>query len=150
MEANRDQRRRRALERQDEQYRALAAELAAIGYVLQDVVADAMSTEVVERIDASGQQRSDHDIRADLGMVQVLGRLATSTGILVVAGLSGWLAAIYGRETVFLMGLIIPALSVTGVMLIHAETPERRAIDWRILGGGIAFGIGSTGGIIVC
>jgi len=28
-------------------------------------------------------------------------------------------------------------LSVTGVMLIDAETPERRAIDWRILGGGI-------------
>ncbi|HLQ89822.1 MAG TPA: hypothetical protein VK148_07295 [Xanthobacteraceae bacterium] len=115
--------------------------LIVLGSVIQDVVADAMSTEVVERVDAAGQPRSDHDIRADLGMVQVLGRLATSTGILAVAGLSGWLAAIYGRETVFLMGLIIPALSVTGVMLIDAETPERRAIDWRILGGGIVFGV---------
>ncbi|MEA3110044.1 MAG: hypothetical protein QOI88_4649, partial [Gammaproteobacteria bacterium] len=115
--------------------------LIVLGSVIQDVVADAMSTEVVERIDASGQHRSDHDIRADLGMVQVLGRLATSTGILVVAGLSGWLAAIYGRETVFLMGLIIPALSVIGVMLIRAETPELRPIDWRILGGGLVFGV---------
>ena len=35
MGAKSDARRRRALERQDEQYRALAAELAAIGYVLQ-------------------------------------------------------------------------------------------------------------------
>jgi len=26
-------------------------------------------------------------------------------------------------------------------MLIDAETPERRAIDWRILGGGIVFGV---------
>jgi hypothetical protein len=115
--------------------------LIVLGSVIQDVVADAMSTEVVERVDAAGQPRSDHVIRAELGMVQVLGRLATSTGVLAVAGLSGWLAAIYGRETVFLIGLIIPALSATGVMLIHAETPERRGIDWRILGGGLIFGI---------
>jgi len=73
-------------------------------------------------------------------MVQVLGRLATSTGILRRGGASGWLR-IYGAETVFLMGLIIPALSVTGVMLIDAETPERRAMTGRISGGGIVFGL---------
>ena len=31
-------------------------------------------------------------------------------------------------------------ISITGVFLIKLETPERRPIDWRILGGGIAFG----------
>src|SRR5262249_39313110 len=51
--------------------------LIVLGSVIQDVVADAMSTEVVERVDAAGQPRPDADIRADLGMVQVLGRLAT-------------------------------------------------------------------------
>ena len=40
----------------------------------------------------------------------------------------------------FLIGLIIPAISVTGVFLRGTETVERRPIDWRILGGGIAFG----------
>jgi hypothetical protein len=34
----------------------------------------------------------------------------------------------------------VPAISVTGVFLIKSETAERRPIDWRILGGGIAFG----------
>ena len=66
--------------------------LIAIGMVIQDVVADAMSTEVVSRVDEAGNPRADHDIRADLGMVQVLGRIAVSLGILAVAGLSGWLA----------------------------------------------------------
>ncbi len=57
-----------------------------------------------------------------------------------MAGLSGWLAGVVDRETVFLLGLIVPAISLTGVLLIRLETSERRPIDWRILGGGIAFG----------
>ena len=48
--------------------------------------------------------RPEHDIRAELGMVQVLGRLALSFGILAVAGLSGWLAGFLDRQTVFLLG----------------------------------------------
>ena len=69
-----------------------------------------------------------------------IGRLALSAGILAVAGLPAGSAGIFGRETVFLFGLIVPAISVAGVLLIRAETSERRPIDWRILGGGIAFG----------
>ena len=118
----------------------LGALLIVIGTVIQDVVADAMSTEVVARVDAAGNARPVEDVRAELGMVQVLGRLALSLGILVVAGLSGWLAGVVDRETVFLLGLIVPAISLTGVLLIRLETSERRPIDWRILGGGIAFG----------
>jgi BT1 family len=73
-------------------------------------------------------------------MVQVLVRLALSFGILSVAGVSGWLAQVVARETVFLLGLIVPLISVLGVMLIKTETAERRPLDWRILGGGIGFG----------
>jgi hypothetical protein len=118
----------------------LGAMVIVIGAVIQDVVADAMSTEVVARTDAAGNPRPDEEVRAELGMVQVLGRLALGIGILSVAGLSGWLAQFLSRETVFLLGLTIPAISVTGVLLIRAETSERRPLDWRILGGGIAFG----------
>ena len=120
----------------------LGALLVVVGTVIQDVVADAMSTEVVARTDAAGNPRPDAEIKAELGMVQVLGRLALGVGILSVAGLSGWLAQILARETVFLLGLAIPAISVVGVLLIDAETGERRPLDWRILGGGVAFGAG--------
>jgi len=119
----------------------LGAILLVIGTVVQDVVADAMSTEVVPRHDAAGNERPDHKIRTELGMVQVLGRLAVSAGVLTVAGLSGWLANFMRRQDVFLIGLIVPAISVAGVFLRGTETKERRPIDWRILGGGIAFGI---------
>ena len=56
----------------------LGAMLIVIGTVVQDVVADAMSTEVVARTDAGGNARPDGEVRAELGMVQVLGRLAVS------------------------------------------------------------------------
>ena len=118
----------------------LGAMLIVIGTVIQDVVADAMSTEVVPRTDAEDNARPDREVRAELGMVQVLGRIALSTGILAVAGLSGWLASIFSRETVFLMGLVIPAISITGVFLRLPIVAERRPTDWRILGGGITFG----------
>ncbi|MSP46071.1 MAG: hypothetical protein EXQ83_09470 [Xanthobacteraceae bacterium] len=118
----------------------IGAMLVALGTVVQDVVADAMSTEVVERIDAAGNERPDDVVRAELGMVQLLGRIAVSGGVLAVAGMSGWLANFMPRQDVFLIGLIIPAISVAGVFLRGHETAELRPIDWRILGGGIAFG----------
>ena len=127
------------LARTDSLY-VIGAMLIAIGTVVQDVVADAMSTEVVDRVDAAGNERPDNDVRVELGMVQVLGRLAVSAGVLAVAGMSGWLANFVSREKVFLIGLIIPAISIAGVFLRGTETMERRPIDWRILGGGIVFG----------
>ncbi len=99
-----------------------------------------MSTEVVSRTDAAGRERPDNEVRAELGMVQVLGRLAVSAGILAVAGLSGWLADLMSRQAVFLLGLVVPVISIAGVFLRGHETTEIRPIDWRILGGGIVFG----------
>lgn len=117
-----------------------ASILSVIGVVLQDVVADAMSTEVVPRNNPDGSPRATADIDYDLGMVQALGRLALYAGILVTARLAGWLAESYDYATVFLIGLAIPLVSITGAILVRLETSETRPTDWRILGGGIAFG----------
>jgi BT1 family len=123
----------------------LGALSIVLGTVIQDVVADAMSTEVVSRVDAAGKARPETEVKAELGMVQLLGRLALSVGILAVAGLSGWLAGIFSRETVFLFALIVPAISLSGMLLIRSEPSERQPLDWRILGGGLAFGAAVVG-----
>lgn len=117
-----------------------ASLVMVVGLVLQDVVADAMSTEVVPRVDAEGKPRAKDEIDRDLGMVQVLGRLALSLGVFATAGLAGWLASELPYATVFLLGLIVPVISVSGAVMVKLETPERRAIDWNILGGGLVFG----------
>jgi len=117
-----------------------ASLLAVIGVVLQDVVADAMSTEVVNRTQPDGSPRPQAEIDYDLGMVQALGRLALYLGILLTARAAGWLAQTLSYETVFLIGLVIPLISVTGAVFVRLEASESRPTDWRILGGGLAFG----------
>ena len=87
----------------------VASLMAVTASVIQDVVADAMSTEVVPRTNPDGSPRAKADIDHDLGMVQVLGRLALAFGIFAVAGVSGWLASWVSYSTVFLCGLIVPA-----------------------------------------
>jgi len=118
-----------------------ASLLVVLGSVIQDVVADAMSTEVVPRAEPDGTPRSQADIERDLAMVQLLGRLALSLGLFMVAYLSGWLAQHLPYATVFLIGLVVPAISLTGALLVRLETSEQRSIDWTILGGGLAFGV---------
>ncbi|MCJ7597192.1 MAG: hypothetical protein MUO41_00920, partial [Methyloceanibacter sp.] len=56
----------------------------------------------------------------------------------------------YSYQTVFLLGLAVPATSLTGAMLVRLDPAATKPIDWRILGGGLLFGaavlaIGLTG-----
>ena len=118
----------------------LGAFSSVLGVVIQDVAADAMSTEVVDRENPDGSPRDKDEVDRELGMVQVLGRLALSFGIFLVAGVAGWIAGVYSYATVFLVGLIIPVISVSGAALITLKPVESSPIDWRILGGGIAYG----------
>src|SRR6186997_550387 len=50
------------LKRADHLY-ILGAMLIVVGTVIQDVVADAMSTEVVSRLDSTGQSRPENELR---------------------------------------------------------------------------------------
>jgi hypothetical protein len=124
-----------------EQLYIIAQIVTVIGVVLQDVVADAMSTEVVPRETPDGAPRPQSEVDHDLGMVQILGRLALSFGALSVAGLAGYLANTLPYETVFLIGLAVPAISASGALFVRLESGESRPTDWRILGGGLAFGV---------
>src|SRR5215813_9432961 len=78
--------------------------LSVTGVVIQDVVADAMSTEVVARLQQDGSPRSKAEIDHDLGMVQVLGRLALSFGIFSVVALSVLKEQYVSYQTVVLLG----------------------------------------------
>jgi len=115
--------------------------LVVVGAVVQEVVADAMSAEVVDRVAHDGTPRTQIEVDRELAMVQVLGRLAYSIGAFVVAWLAGWLAETMSYASVFALGLIIPAISVTGGMIVRAEQCERRPVDKHMLGGGALFAL---------
>ncbi|PTB87176.1 hypothetical protein C9925_01885 [cyanobacterium G8-9] len=86
-----------------------ASVIMVVGFVMQDVVADTMSTEVVDT------NQSDEEIKKELAMIQVLARLSLGLAIFAVSGIKGWLAEIYSYETMFKISLFIPLLSIIGV-----------------------------------
>ncbi|MFN3234112.1 MAG: hypothetical protein ACE365_01705 [Gammaproteobacteria bacterium] len=112
----------------------VASLITVFGAVLQDVVADAISVEVVDR-----ENRSEEEIRHELAMVQLLGRLSLSIAIFLVSGLGGWLAQIYSYQTIFLLTLIVPIISVTGALFIQIDIPQIKPINRKVFLGGLAY-----------
>ena len=101
--------------------------LAPSGYVVQDVVADAMTVEAIPRLDAAGKPYPDAEIKAMHTTMQTLGRFAIIGGLVLVAALN--IAVFTGiaemseaekasrYADIYLAALCIPALSVSGVLL---------------------------------
>ena len=106
-----------------------------VGFVMQDVVADTMSTEVVD------STQSDEEIRKELAMIQVLARLSLGMAIFVVAGLKGWLAQIYSYETMFEISFFVPILSIIGVTLVKLNPVPSSPLNKQIFFGGFLFAI---------
>jgi hypothetical protein len=120
----------------------LATLLAPVGYVVQDVVADAMTVEAVPRHDEAGQPLADEARRLMHTTMQTLGRVAIIGGSLLVAGANVVLMAgvsalpeaarAQAYQGVYELALVIPVVSVAGVLLaswLHLR--ERRRLAAR-------------------
>ncbi|PTN11463.1 hypothetical protein [Nitrosomonas aestuarii] len=115
----------------------ISALLAPIGYVLQDVVADAMTVEAVPRVDENGQKLDPAKRKLMHVTMQTLGRVAIIGGGILVSVANVFLlrdaAALpeAEKEAVYLfvyqLALIIPAVSIFGVIL--ASWLQRREIQ---------------------
>jgi len=105
----------------------LSALLAPTGYVVQDVVADAMTVEAVPAVDRAGRPYPAGTRRLMHTTMQTLGRVAIVGGSVLVALLNVFMfqgveampeaqkAEIYVR--IYELALSIPVLSVAGVVL---------------------------------
>lgn len=116
--------------------------LVVIGGVIQEVVADALSGEVVARDGINGRPRSADDVGRELAQIQVLARIAYSVGALVAASLSGVLAATFSYAEVCALALIIPLVSLIGGSLLRQSGVDRtlgvaRRPNVRLIGGGL-------------
>jgi hypothetical protein len=154
----------------------LSALLAPVGYVLQDAVADAMTVEAVPLVDEQGRPILPATRKLMHTTMQTLGRVAIIGGLILVAlvnlylftGVEGLpqdeIVRIY--EQVYLMALLIPVISVLGVVVAflirqrdasrlrrqgftatqvrqmmreHEASPEPTKPNWLILGGSFVF-----------
>jgi hypothetical protein len=155
-----------------EAWYVLSALLAPVGYVVQDVVADAMTVEAVPLLDEEGRPYPERAIKLMHTTMQTLGRFAVIGGLVIVALLNISMFAgvetmseaekteVYGQ--IYLMALVIPALSIMGVILggillrrrarrLRVQGVEQARIDalfqpaeqtspnWWIFGGSLVF-----------
>lgn len=122
--------------------------LAPVGYVIQDVVADAMTVEAIPRVDAYGKPLDPARIKLMHTTMQTLGRAAIvgggiSVGLLnlyMFSGIEGMSKAdkIPVYIDIFQIGLLIPVISVLGVSLggilkiRDAKRLQQRGYEWHV------------------
>ena len=121
----------------------LAALLSPVGYVLQDVVADAMTVEAVPHVDSRGQPTPRDQLKRMHTTMQTLGRVAIIGGTVLVALINLWVFkgsdALPAAEklvlyrNVYLMALVIPVVSVMG--LVSAALIHQRQVDTLVRSG---------------
>ncbi len=100
-----------------ENWYILASLISPVGYVLQDVVADAMTVEAVPLTDKNGNNLNEKQLRKMHVTMQTLGRMAIMLGIALVSGIGGWLAAVYSYNWMYTVSLVVPIISVCGVFV---------------------------------
>jgi hypothetical protein len=105
----------------------IATILAPTGYVVQDVVADAMTVEAVPTMNEHGESYTDSEIKTMHTTMQTLGRVVIIGGFAAVAALN--ITMFSGVENmseemkisiyadIYLLALTIPLLSISGVIL---------------------------------
>ena len=140
--------------------------LAPVGYVVQDVVADAMTVEAVPLTDDQGAEYSRDQIKTMHTTMQTLGRFAIIGGTVLVALANVVLFSnvdnldqadkiqLYG--SIYIYALIIPVVSILGVFLAaylrnqkikklqsqglqlkEEREGEKTEVNWWILGGSL-------------
>jgi MFS family permease len=142
--------------------------LAPVGYVVQDVVADAMTVEAVPLIDDLGNDYSRDQIKIMHTTMQTLGRFAIIGGTVLVALINVILFRdvdsleqadkinLYG--SIYIYALVIPLVSIFGVIFANylrlkkiqnlksqglefkdERGNEKTNVNWWILGGSLIF-----------
>jgi len=112
-----------------------ASVVGVVGFVLQDVVADTMTTEVVDKT------QTYEEIKKELATIQVLSRLSLGLAVFIMGWLGGELAAIYDYETVYTLSLFIPILSVIGVLFVKLNPVKPSELNKQVLFGGLLFAL---------
>ena len=138
-----------------EKWFVISVILSPVGYVIQDVVADAMTVEAVPVKNSKGKPFSKDAVKLMHTTMQTLGRFAIIGGTVLVAvaniiifsnteGMSeADKVSLYG--SVYLYALIIPFVSVLGVLLsFYLKLSEnikieKTKVNWWILGGSFVF-----------
>lgn len=108
--------------------------VGVIAIVIQDVTADAMSIDVVDR-----DSLTEDQIKTEMTRVQLLSKLFLTIGVFSTAGLAGWIADAVSYQTLFLLTLFIPCISITGCLFTKIKKTASNGFNRKIIVGGLLY-----------
>ena len=120
--------------------------LAPIGFVLQDVVADALTVEAIPKTDEKGNEIDFKTLKSLNVVMQLLGRVSIISGTLIVSFINLIMFSdssemsdnekivTYGR--IYLYSLIVPIISIMGVVFSYISSKSRLN---KLIKNGLAF-----------
>ena len=109
--------------------------LAPIGFVLQDVVADALTVEAIPKTDEKGNEIDFKTLKSLNVVMQLLGRVSIISGTLIVSFINLIMFSdssemsdnekivTYGK--IYLYSLIVPIISIMGVVFSYISSKSR-------------------------
>ena len=109
--------------------------LAPIGFVLQDVVADALTVEAIPKTDDKGNEIDFKTLKSLNVVMQLLGRVSIISGTLIVSFINLIMFSdssemsdnekivTYGK--IYLFSLIVPIISIMGVVFSYISSKSR-------------------------
>ena len=109
--------------------------LAPIGFVLQDVVADALTVEAIPKTDEKGNEIDFKTLKSLNVVMQLLGRVSIISGTLIVSFINLIMFSdssemsdnekivTYGK--IYLYSLIVPIISIMGVVVSYISSKSR-------------------------
>jgi len=110
--------------------------LVTVGYMIQDVVADALSVELAA---------DDRELK----QIQALGRTFLLGGMIAAGGkLGGWLAGAFGSRPVFAMAIVLPAIVAVAGLFVRPQRTVQALPDsgplaghnaWIVMTAGLAY-----------
>lgn len=107
----------------------IAAVVMAVGLVMQDVTADALTSEL-----NTGDER-------DARSIQALGRIALMTGGVVGALFAGHIAENFSYQNIYLIACVVPLMSIAGALWLKQNAVKRCSWNMPILLGGFGFAL---------
>ena len=120
--------------------------LAPIGFVLQDVVADALTVEAIPKTDEKGNEIDFKTLKSLNVVMQLLGRVSIISGTLIVSFINLIMFSdssemsenekivTYGK--IYLYSLIVPIISIMGVVFSYINSKSRLN---KLIKNGLAF-----------
>ena len=120
--------------------------LAPIGFVLQDVVADALTVEAIPKTDEKGNEIDFKTLKSLNVVMQLLGRVSIISGTLIVSLINLIMFSdssemsdsdkivTYGK--IYLYSLIVPIISIIGVVFSYISSKSRLN---KLIKNGLAF-----------